>query len=237
MVKKLKVDFHVHSGEDPKDQFIRYSAKGLLDKAAEYHFDAITIANHFKVFYREELRRYAEQRGILLIPGVEACVEGKHVLLINCPQHQQYRRSLKLHNLRAYVGDDTLIIAPHPFYPKHYCLQEKLEEHIDAFDAIEYAHFHFRIVNFNKKAVALATKYDLPLVGTSDTHELRQLHSTYSLIEAEKTMPAILQAVRKGRVEIVTQPLSQWLLFRKTCEFLVWSTKRIVDRSPKDECL
>ncbi len=215
----LKVDFHVHTGEDPRDSYIEYSARQLLEKAAEYHFDAITIANHTEVLYNEGLRRYAERLGILLIPGVEAVVEGKHVLIVNCRQNQQYRHSLSFRTLRAYAGEEAFIIAPHPFYPKNYCLQEKLEEHIEIFDAIEYAHFYFRLINFNRKAVALAQKYSLPLVGTSDAHHLEQLHQTYTLVDAEKTIPAIIDAVKNHRVRVVSRPLSSLKLFKEGIRF------------------
>lgn len=229
MTKKLKVDFHVHTGEDPKDLYIKYSAEQLLDKAAEYEFDVICIANHKAVLYTEELRKYAEERGILLIPGMEAYVEKKHVLIINC-QPKEYP-PLNFENLRTCVGEDALIIAAHPFYPRKYCLQEKVEEHIELFDAIEYAYLHFRLLNFNKKAVALAQKYDLPLVGTSDTHEIQQLNTTYSLVEAEKTIPSIIEAVRNKRIHIVTKPLSTVNLFKKGGRTVFYSTgKYILER-------
>jgi predicted metal-dependent phosphoesterase TrpH len=138
-VNTLKIDFHIHTGEDPKDRYIRYSAKQLIKKAAVYQFDAIAITNHEVVTYTDELREYAERRGILLIPGVEMRVEGKHVLIVN--YRKSYPKNLKLKDLRACVGEDALIIAPHPFYPRHHCLQETLEEHIALFDAIEYSHF------------------------------------------------------------------------------------------------
>jgi predicted metal-dependent phosphoesterase TrpH len=228
VIQKLKIDFHIHTSEDPKDRFIRYSAKQLLDKAAEYNFDAITIANHTVMLYSEEFRSYAEERGILLIPGVEVYVEGKHVLIVNCCQNQQYRTSLTFENVRAYAGEDALIIAPHPFYPRGCCLQEKLEEHIGVFDAIEYSHLHFRLMNFNKKAVAIAEKYNLPLVGTSDAHQLSQLNTTYSLVEAEKSIPAIVKAVRNKRVEVVTRPLNNWHLLRRGGEFIVSATRKLL---------
>ena len=235
MNRKLKVDFHIHTREDPKDSFIKYSAKELLANAAEYHFDAITIANHGEVYFHEELRRYAEELGILLIPGVEACVEGKHVLLVNCRQGQSYRSGLKLETIREYAGEESLIIAPHPFYPKSYCLQEKLEQHIRIFDAIEYSHLHFRLLNFNKKAVAVAERYHLPLLGTSDAHQLEKLHTTYSLIDAEKSVPAILQAVRNGQVEVVTQSLGHKVFMRQSGHFLFGIIKKLLKPPPQDD--
>ncbi len=225
-MKKLKIDFHVHTGEDPKDRHIKYSAEQLLDKAAEYHFDAITITNHLSVLYTDELREYAEQRGILLIPGVEVSVDRKHVLLVNCRQSWSNRLNFK--NLRAYAGENALIIAPHPFYPREYCLKEELEKHIEVFDAIEYAHLHFRFINFNKKAVAIAEKYNLPMVGTSDAHTLKQLNTTYSLVEAHKTIPAIIDAIKDKRVEVVTRPMSTWRLLIRGPGFLLSSTKNFI---------
>lgn len=238
MRRTLKADFHVHTREDPKDGYIKYTAKELLDRAAELGFDVITIANHGEMYFHEELRRYAEEREILLIPGVEACVEGKHVLLVNCRQGQSYRRGLKLATIRSYAGEESLIIAPHPFYPKSYCLQGKLEQHIQVFDAIEYSHLHFRMLNFNKKAVALAKRCQLPLVGTSDAHQLEKLHTTYSLIDAEeKSIPAVLQAVRDGRVEVVTRALGHRVFVRQSGHFLFGLIKRLF-KPPlgDDEC-
>ncbi len=227
MIQKLKVDFHVHTGEDPKDRYIRYSAQELLDKAVEYNFDAITIANHGTVLYNKKLREYAEKRGIVLIPGMEAYVGKKHILIVNCQQRDY--PSLNFKNLRSSIGKDALIIAPHPFYPRDYCLREKLEEHIEVFDAIEYSHMYFRLINFNKKAVAIAKKYALPLVGNSDAHALKQLHTTYSLVDAEKSIPAIIEAVREKRVQVVTRPLS-------TAKLLQHGSRAVFSLSKKFIC-
>jgi predicted metal-dependent phosphoesterase TrpH len=223
----LKIDFHIHTGEDPKDRDIRYSAKELLDKAAAYDFHALTIANHGDVLYTTALREYASRRGILLIPGTEAKIEGKHVLIVNC--ETPCPKDLKFSELRAYVGEQALIIAPHPFYPRSYCLQDDLERYIHVFDAIEYAHLHFRFFNLNKKAVALAHTYHLPLVGTSDAHSLFQLNTTYSLVDVDAAIiPAIVEAVRNHRVRVVTRPLSSWIFLKKSLHYLwglVWKNK------------
>jgi predicted metal-dependent phosphoesterase TrpH len=218
-VNTLKIDFHIHTGEDPKDRYIPYSAKELIEEAAACQFDVIAITNHKTVTYTDELRGYAEEQGLLLIPGVEMSVEGKHVLIVNyrqaCPD------DLTLRELRAYVGEDALIIAPHPFYPRYHCLQEALEEHIAFFDAIEYSHFYFWFLNPNTKAVALAQKYGLPLVGTSDAHSRRQLNQTYTLVEAHKTIPSIIEAVRARRTRVVSKPLNSWKFFSYGSWFLL----------------
>ena len=55
-----------------------------------------------------------------------------------------------------------------------------------------------------------ALAHGKPIVGNSDLHRLEQLGSTYSLVEAEADPNAICDAIREGRVQIRSQPLS-WL--------------------------
>ena len=55
---------------------------------------------------------------------------------------------------------------------------------------------YFRFIDFNRKAKKVAKRFDLPLVGSSDTHSLRQLGSTYSLINAEKKVDSVIKAIK-----------------------------------------
>jgi hypothetical protein len=45
-------------------------------------------------------------------------------------------------------------------------------------------------------------------VGNSDLHVLRQMGTTYSLVDAEPDADAICDAIRCGRVEVRRTPLS-----------------------------
>ena len=201
----LKADFHIHTREDPHD-FIRYTAVELLEEAARQGFQVIALTCHNKRIHTEELRRRAADLGLLLIPGVEAAIEGKHTLLLDMPYSRLRVRSFA--HVRALKRDGGLVIAPHPFFPAPKCLGSKLRENLDLFDAIEFSHFYTRRVDFNRRAVEYARRMDMPLVGTSDCHRLWQLGTTYSLIEAEeKTVPAVFAAIRAGRVRVVTAPL------------------------------
>ena len=78
----LKVDLHTHTCEDPQDR-ISYNAFQLIDRAALKGFDALAITNHDFVLYNDKLVKYAAEKGILLIPGMELTLSKKHVLLIN----------------------------------------------------------------------------------------------------------------------------------------------------------
>jgi predicted metal-dependent phosphoesterase TrpH len=201
----LKADFHIHTREDPHD-FIRYTAVELLQEAARQGFQVIALTCHNKRIHTEDLRRRAADLGILLIPGVEAAIEGKHTLLLDMPYSRLRLRTFA--HVRAVKRDGGLVIAPHPFFPAPKCLGNKLRENLDLFDAIEFSHFYTRRLDFNRRAVEYARRMDMPLVGTSDCHRLWQLGTTYTLVEVEeKTVPAVFAAIRAGRVRVVTAPL------------------------------
>ena len=100
------------------------------------------------------------------------------------------------------------MVAPHPFFPTSFSLGARLRRHLDLFDAIEFSHFYARHVDFNAPAVALARASGLPLVGSSDCHLPRQLGTTHSVIDSAADVGSVLAAVRKGRVRVVSRPLS-----------------------------
>src|SRR5438132_1025045 len=78
----LKVDLHTHTSDDPSDR-ISYSTFDLIDRAAELQFDAIAVTLHDCQLDPSPYRDYAAARGIVLIPGIERTIEGRHVLLLN----------------------------------------------------------------------------------------------------------------------------------------------------------
>ena len=204
-MKQLKADLHIHTADDPCDR-IRYSSKQLIRNAHHLGYEVLAITNHNVVTYDDQLQEYARRYGILLIPGVEASIERKHVLLYNLNYSPDRIKTFA--DLRRVKTADSLIIAPHPFFPMPASLQGKLGENLDLFDGIEYCHFYFSWLNFNRRSVQFAQKHCLPLIGTSDAHFWWQFHTTYSLIMGEKSVTGVIQAIKKGMVTIVSSPLS-----------------------------
>jgi hypothetical protein len=205
----LKADLHLHTREG--EAFIAYGARELIDRAAEAGFEVLSITNHDTLTFDRALADYARERGVLLIPGVEATVEGKHVLIYNPDIPPERIRTFA--DLRRYRRPDWLVVAPHPFYPASSCLGRRLRQEIDLFDAVEFSHFYTRGIDFNHSAVRLARDAGRPLVGTSDAHLPGQLGTTYSLIEAPPSVAAVLSAIRAGHVRVVTRPLTvrEWM--------------------------
>lgn len=202
---RLKCDLHLHTSEDPRHQ-LNYSAKELIEKAAKKGYHVVSITNHNVVTYDEELADFARQRGILLIPGVEATVQGKHVLIYGVEGMDEKWDKLTFFDLKRLKARGAFIVAPHPFYPNYNCLGNLLERFSALFDAVEYSHLYTKKLNFNLKAQEFAKSRNMPLLGLSDAHSLKQLDYTYTLIDADKDMTSIFEAIRENKATIVTRP-------------------------------
>jgi predicted metal-dependent phosphoesterase TrpH len=210
----LKADLHTHSREDPIDR-IPYDARALIDRAAALGYAVLAITLHDRQLPLDELTRYASARGVVVIPGVERTIRGKHALLLNFPGEAERVDSFEeLRDLKRRTNG--LVIAPHPFYPHPTALGRLLDAYPDVFDAVECNAFYTRLVDFNKRAATWARRHRKPIVGNGDVHRLRQLGRTYSLIDAEPDPDSVCEAVREGRVSVCTEPLTAdeaaWLL-------------------------
>jgi len=202
----IKADFHLHTGDDPVDR-IPYSTTDLIDRAAQLGYGALAITLHERQLDLAAVTPYAAERGIVLIPGIERTIEGKHVLLLNFSRATE-RVSTFADLARLKRDERGLVIAPHAFFPARSCLWGRLERHADLFDAVEYNAMFTASLDFNQRAVAFARAHHKPIVGNGDVHRLRQLGTTYSLVEAPPYADAICRAIAAGRVRYHATPLS-----------------------------
>jgi predicted metal-dependent phosphoesterase TrpH len=227
----LKVDLHLHTDDDPVDR-MAHDGYALVDRAAALGFDALAITLHDCQFADAGLTAHARKRGIVLIPGIERTIEGRHVLLLNFAADETARvRSLDdLAALRR--SGDGLVVAPHPFFPDRSCLRTRLDAHAEVFDAVEWTYFWTRGVNFNARAARWARRHGKAIVGNSDLHDLRQLGRTYSLVDAPHDAAAICAAIRGGRVELVTAPAPALQLADVLTRMLLRPRKRTATLTP-----
>ncbi|MCC6488255.1 MAG: hypothetical protein IT364_12215 [Candidatus Hydrogenedentes bacterium] len=202
-MKRLKADLHTHTADDPFDS-IAYSAETLIDAAADAGVEVLAITCHEFNAYSAHLSHYARGRGVLLIPGMEKFISGKHVLILN--PHEEHLRAHTFEDLRTVGRLGAVFVAPHPYYPSPNSLLGELERNIDLFDAIEWSSLYVRMLNPNRRAAGVARAHRLPLLGTSDTHVLPYEDTTFSWIEAEPAIEGIVEAILAGRVTVETQP-------------------------------
>ena len=204
----LKVELHCHTDSDPSD-LIPYSTPRLIDHAARLGFQAIAVTPHDDYFDPSIYADYARARGIILIAGIERTVQRRHVLLLNFPTACAQVRSFTDIAALKTAHPRGLVVAPHAFFPNPSALRRRLmDQHAALFDAVEINAMYTRILDFNPPAVQWARQHRLPLVGNSDLHTLAHLGRTYSLVDAKPDADAICEAIREGRVEVRTKPVS-----------------------------
>ena len=225
------MDFHVHTREDPKD-YVKYTARRLFERAEELGFDALAVTNHDQGVWSPSLSAAAAAHGLLLLPGVEITADDAHIVVIN-PAFEPRLRGFALSDLPRLAGPESLTIAPHPFFHFFKSLRKRLFVLLPWIDAIEFTCYHNPLLNLNKAAVRAARDFGKPLVGNSDSHDLRQFGMTYSLVDADKDTASIIAAVKAGRVEVRTSPMSLWAMFRLiTHTATVERVRRRIDPRP-----
>jgi predicted metal-dependent phosphoesterase TrpH len=202
----LKVELHTHTADDPVDR-IPHTTIELIDRAAALGYHALAITLHEHQLDVRQFENYAADRGMVLIPGVERTIEGRHVLLLNFTRAtERVRTFADLARLKA--QERGLVVAPHPYFPAPVCLRGDLERHADLFDAVERNAMFVRGVDFNARAERWAAQHGKSVVGNCDVHRLMQLGSTYSLVDAPQDAEAICDAIRSGRVRVETKALT-----------------------------
>ena len=205
--RMLKAEFHTHVKGDPQDN-ISYSAKQLVDKAAELNYDVLAITCHNWVYEDQSIEEYAKNKNIILFRGIERDIENKHTLLYNIT-NDEAQKIFTFTDLKKAKekNPDIFVIAPHPFMFTKTCLKNKIIKHFKLFDAWEISFFTLSFFDFNRKTKRLAKKFNKPLVGNSDVHRLKDLGRAYTLIDAKKDRDEIFKAIKNNKIKVIENPL------------------------------
>jgi predicted metal-dependent phosphoesterase TrpH len=228
----FRIELHSHCQGDPVDTALSHTLYQHIDRAKEVGLDAIAITWHRGICEDTKAFAYARERGILVIPGIEADVEGQyHLLVLNVapgdlpgtPTWAQIR-TLRVRK------PEVLVIAPHPFYPHPSCLGGEMTKHADCIDAVEWCGLHVNWlpawVNPNLRAARWAQQYGKTLVACSDAHSLGAIGRNASTVEAEDlSIDSILAGIRAGRVSFQ----------RRSLDFipLVYATAKAMSSQPR----
>ncbi len=200
-----RIDLHNHCQGDPVDP-LHHTIFEHIDEARKAGLDAIAMTWHRRVCNDPKAEAYARERGLLLIPGMEAEIDGKHVVLVglrdgDLPGETSWD---EIRALRA-RKPGVLVFAPHPFYPHPSCLHHRLTGNEDCIDAVEWCSLHVQWlpsrVSPNLRAARWAHRHNKPLLACSDAHSVAAVGRNPSTVEADAlTEEAILAAVRAGRI-------------------------------------
>jgi predicted metal-dependent phosphoesterase TrpH len=204
----MKAELHAHCSLDPDDyRLCLFSPERLISQAAVLGYEVLAITCHNMDIWNHELSEFARSQGIVLLPGMEVSSEGnRHVLVYNFKTGPENLNTLKKISERSRA--DTLVIAPHPYFPGRKCLRNLLAKHIHVFDAIEISGFYVPGIDFNRKAIKLAEKHKKPMVGSGDVHLLWQMGKTCTWIYSQPEAAQVLTAVKQGNVQVEMKMLT-----------------------------
>jgi predicted metal-dependent phosphoesterase TrpH len=230
-VPKYRVELHSHCQGDPVDRHLPHSVIEHIDQAKKVGLDAIAVTWHRKIFDNAEAIAYARERSVLLIPGMEAEVDRRHLVVLNVakgdlpalPTWNQVR-ALRLRK------PDVLVMAPHPFYPHPSCLGKTMTAHADCIDIVEWCFIHVgwlpKGMNPNLRAARWAKRHGKTVVACSDAHSLPAIGRNCSTVEADElTAESLFAGIRAGRVTFdrASLPLAP----------LVYETGRAMSSQPR----
>jgi predicted metal-dependent phosphoesterase TrpH len=213
----IKVELHAHTGLDPAD-YIPHSTRQLIDRASALGYGALAVTLHDRYYDPADDREYARTKGVVLIPGIERTIQRRHLLLLNFPSECEQVSSFDEVRALKQRFRDGLVVAPHAFYPIGSAMGPDADDCEDVIDALEVNSMFTSWLDFNSGAVAWARSHGKPLVGNTDLHLLEQLGTTYTLVDAAADPDAICAAIRAGKVEVRSSPLSSiraaWIFAR-----------------------
>jgi predicted metal-dependent phosphoesterase TrpH len=213
-VPSYRVELHSHCQGDPVDTDIGHTIFEHIDQAQKIKLDAIAVTWHRKICFHPEAAAYARERDILLISGMEAEVDRRHLVVLNLNEGDLPVEPTwdEIRTLRA-RKPEVLMMAPHPFYPHPSCLGDRIDAHLDCIDAVEWCVFHVKWLpgrlNPNLRAARWAHRHGKPLIACSDAHSLAAIGRNISTVEADALTPeALFAAIRAGRVSFHRQALN-----------------------------
>ena len=216
----LKAELHIHIDQDPMHN-LQYSVYDIIKLAKKKKFDVIAITMHNKYFTNSKAIKDAKDKGIILIPGIEKNIEGKHTLIYNADKSIEKINTYKELEKYKEIHPNCLIIAAHPFYVLPECHKFNILKHYNLFDVWEFSYFYTNLVNPNKKLLRINKKYKKPIIGTSDVHRLSNFGRTYTLIDAKKSKLSIINAIKTSKVGIITSPVKLTEMFQTALNIIL----------------
>src|SRR5512136_3006755 len=190
----LACDLHVHTNFSKDGES---SVEDILKRAEEEGLDAIAITDHDSVDGAK--RALACATPVLVIPGIEVSTRQGHLLVLGITDLIPPGLDVVVTvNIARRMG--AVAILPHPYHVWRHGVARRKKAGMAVVDAIEVFNSRYIVGSANQKAARIAKRLGKPCVGGSDAHNARFVGFGRTYVDAEKNVPAILEAIRAGRV-------------------------------------
>jgi len=175
----MKCDLHVHTFYSFDSSA---SPKEMVDTAIKKGIDCLAITDHDEIKGAGEAIEYAKGKPILIIPGIEVKTKEGDILGLNIKEIIPDGLSAE-ETIKRIKEMNGMAIIPHPF--GYFCsFKGDLKNLINKIDGLEVLNASI-FGPGNKKALAVAQKFNLPFTVGSDAHEPNLVGKVYLEIPGE----------------------------------------------------
>jgi predicted metal-dependent phosphoesterase TrpH len=190
----LTCDLHVHTNYSKDGES---SIEEILRVAEEEGLDAIAITDHDSV--EGAKRALTIPSAVLVIPGIEVSTKQGHLLVLGVTEIIPAGLDVvDTVNIARRMG--ALLILPHPYHIWRHGVARRKTAGMMVVDAVEVFNSRYIVGSANNKAARIAKRLGKPCVGGSDAHNAKFVGFGRTYVDAEKNVPAILDAIRAGKV-------------------------------------